>query len=60
MATDKLCAQCLEAKCAETEREGGRDGERDRGTTDPLLPKGLFPTTVILMRNVRADVSRPR
>lgn len=58
MATDKLCAQCPGSKVSR-HREGGRDGEAEI-RTDPPLPKGLFPTIVILMRNVRADVSRAR
>lgn len=58
MATDKLCAQCPGSKVSQN-REGEGEGEGE-GTTDPPLPKGLFPTTVILMRNLRADVSRPR
>lgn len=56
MATDKPCAQCPGSQVSQ-HREGGREGG---GTTDPLPPKGLFPTTVILMGNMSADINRPR
>lgn len=58
MATDKLCAQCPGSKVSR-HRERGREKEGESRTDPPLL-KGLFPTTVILMRNLWADVSRPR
>lgn len=55
MATDMLCAQCPGSQLS-----WDIEGERDHSTTEPLLPKGLFPTTVILIRNMRADAFRPR
>lgn len=39
---------------------GGRIGGGGGGTTHPALPKGLFPATFILMRNLRPDPNRPR
>lgn len=57
MATDKLCAQCPGSKVSR-HIEGERG--REQGRTDPAPPKGLFPTAVSLMRNLRVDVNRPR